>query len=211
MSPACGGGEGVVGVDQDHPPPCAVGEVGGDVEDEVAFGVDDQQPASGGGVIQDEVGHQGGLSGAGGADDLQVMAGVGHRQADGPVGGGVAVAQRFHSRPRRGGVWGWRDGGGAGAQQAGYVLVDGQVGQRGELGHRQHVTAAEPAGGDRGGRVVQAMAAVVVVSGERGEGRGHRVRATLHHETSSIFRVNRLWCLGPTARWPRPVRRGRRG
>jgi hypothetical protein len=41
----------VVGVDQDHPPPCAVGEVGGDVDDEVAFGVDDQQAAPVGGVI----------------------------------------------------------------------------------------------------------------------------------------------------------------
>ena len=102
---------------------------------------------------QDQMGHQGGLSGAGRADDLQVMAGVGHRHADRAARGGVAVAQRFHPRPGCRCLWGWRDGGGPGAQEPGYVLVDGEVGQRRQLRHRQHVTAAQPACGDRGGRV----------------------------------------------------------
>ena len=204
------GGEGVVGVDQDHPPPGPGGEVGGDVDDEVAFGVDDQHPASGGGVVADQMRHQGGLPGAGRADDLQVMPGIGHRHPDRAAGGGVAVAQRFHPRPGRRGVWGWRDGGGSGAQQPGHVLVDGQVGQRGQLRHRQHVTAPESASGDRGGRVAQVVAAVVVVSGERGERRRHRVRATLHHRPARSVRIDATWSsAGPRGGLARP--RGCRG
>ena len=44
---------------------------------EVAFGVDDHDPAAVADVVEDQLGEQGGLAGAGGADDVQVMAGVG--------------------------------------------------------------------------------------------------------------------------------------
>ncbi len=53
-----------------------------DVGDEVAFGVDHDQAAAGFGVGEDHAGHQFGLAGAGGAEDVQVVAGVGDPEPD---------------------------------------------------------------------------------------------------------------------------------
>ena len=108
--------------------PGSGGQVGGDVDDQVAFGVDDQRPAIVGGVVAHQVRHQGGLPGAGRADDLQVMPRIGHRHPDRAAGGGVAVPQRLHPWPGHRDLWGWRHRGGSGAQQPGHVLVDREVG-----------------------------------------------------------------------------------
>ena len=75
-----------VGVEHDHPalPVGGRGEAVGDVGDEVAFRVDHQHAAAGGGVVEHQPGQQGGFPGAGGADDVQVVAGVGDRQPHRP-------------------------------------------------------------------------------------------------------------------------------
>ena len=60
-----------------------VGDAVEDVEGEVAFGVDEDDGPPRCDVAEDEVGEQGGLAGAGGAEDVQVVAGVGDGQGDG--------------------------------------------------------------------------------------------------------------------------------
>ena len=51
-----------------------------DLGDQVALGLDDHHAAAGGDVGTDQVGQQRALAGAGRADDVQVMAGVGDGQ-----------------------------------------------------------------------------------------------------------------------------------
>ena len=95
-----------------------------------------------------------------------------------PTGRGAPASET----PERAGVragdgdgGGRRDGAGAGAGQAGQRRVGGQPGDRGELGHRQQVAPAQPAGGDRGGGVAQAAAGQPVPPGVQGGGRGQGV------------------------------------
>ena len=165
-----------VGVEQHDPVRAAAGEAGEEVGDQVAFGVDEHDPAAGVGVVEDQLGEQGGFPGAGGADHVQVMPRIGDAQADGAGGLGVGDPERFHPGPG-GGDARWRgEGAGAGAFEPGHERVHREVGEGGELGHRQQVTAPEPAPGQRLGGVAQAGALVAVVPGVGGERRGERVR-----------------------------------
>src|SRR3954452_17179649 len=60
----------------------------------------------------------------------------------------------------------------------GHGLVGGQVGERGEFGHRQQVTAPETTRREGGPGAVQPVPFVVVVLGVGGECGGQRVRAS---------------------------------
>ena len=169
------------------------GEAVGDVGDQVAFGVDDHDPAAGVDVGEDQLGEQGGFPGAGGADDVQVVAGVrdatrpgaptgppGHRVVPrghcrrGSVVSVVVSPRGFTSGPGVGMPGGGRDGAGAGADRA--------RGRARRWGGRRSRRARRPTAGHRARNRRAAMArsgrrrwsaSVVVVPGEGGEHRGH--------------------------------------
>jgi hypothetical protein len=96
--------------------------------------------------------------GPGGADDPQVVAGVSDGDADRAGHPAVADPQRPGSRAGYGDDGRRGDGAGPGPGQAGHRRVGGQAGDRGQLGHRQQIAAAEPAGGDLFGGVAEVAA-----------------------------------------------------
>ena len=113
-----------VGVEQDDAVGGAAREPGEDVGDEVAFGVDEHDPAACVGVGEHHVREQGRFAGAGGADDVQVVAGVAHAQRHRPRVAGVGVAQGFGVRAVLGdGGWRWH-GAGTGPVEPGDVVVE---------------------------------------------------------------------------------------
>jgi len=119
------------GVEQHHLAREVPGEAGQQVGDRVAFGVDEHRAPPGFGVGQELGDDQGGLPGAGRADDPHVVAGVGH--GDGHRAGcpGVSGPQRpgrgAGNRDRRG----RGDGAGSGAGKARDRRVGGQMGEAG--------------------------------------------------------------------------------
>ena len=120
-------------------PADAGGEAGEQVGDRVAFGVDEHHAAARVGVGEDLAGDQGGLPGAGGADDPQVVPGVGDGDADRAGHPGVGDPQRPDAGAGHGDGGRRGDGAGPGPGQAGHGGVGGQAGDRGQLGYRQQV------------------------------------------------------------------------
>ena len=134
-----------------------VGEAFEDRVDEVALGVDDDRAAAGVGIVEHEPGDQRRLASAGGAEHVQVLAGVGDADRDRPLRAGVGDAQRLaplaHAG-RRG------DATRARSRHAGNGRAAWKVRERGELGHRQQVGAAtQPPFVSGGGRVAGVAAA----------------------------------------------------
>ena len=90
---------------------------------------------------------------------------------------GGGVAEGFYVRAGGGDARGWRDGAGAGTDQAGGVFGGGQRGDRGELGDREQITPPEPAGGNRLVGAHEAAPPVGVVIGVGRVDRGDAVGA----------------------------------
>ena len=135
----------VSGVEQHHLPRHVGGEAGEQVGDRVAFGVDEHHPAARLGVGEDLAGDQGGLPGAGGADDPQMMAGVSDGDADRAGHPGVADPQR----PDTGA--GHRDGGRRG-DGAGPGAGTGRAPTRRRAGGRSRPARGPTAGPPRRNR-----------------------------------------------------------
>ena len=134
---------------------------------------------------------------------MEVVAGIRGSQGDGPAAAGLGVAQDLQgagrlstamvlgARRRGGGGPGrfggtggsgelgdggwWGDGLGPRSGEAGYGHVGGQVGQGGQLGHRDEAAAPQAAGGEGCGGAAEPMAVEVVAPGVDGERGGHRV------------------------------------
>lgn len=171
---------GLGGVDDDHAVGCGVRvEPVEDVVYEVAFGVDDHRAAFVAHVGQHHVGDQGGFADAGGADDVDVVAGVGGRQRDLAAAGG-GCAQGFGVAASRGDFGGRGHDAGAGAAQLRHGLVDGHVRQGGqfvEAGQFPGAAGQAPCGHGRAGDSAAPRAGG---SGEHAHRRGESVGACAH-------------------------------
>jgi hypothetical protein len=106
---------------------------------QVTAGVDHHHTAGLRDVVENHVDDQGRLAGAGGADDVQVMTGVGRGDRDRTWRASVGVAEHLAdaAQPRD-----RRDRPGGGADQPGHGRVGRQVGEGGQLRDRQQITAA---------------------------------------------------------------------
>ena len=116
-----------VGVEEHHAVCGRAGQPGQHVGDQVAFGVDQHDPAAGVGVGQDHLGQQGGFARAGGAEHMQVMPGIAHAQRDRALVAGVGDTEGLGARSGCGDPGWWGQGPGPGARHAGDGLVGGQV------------------------------------------------------------------------------------
>src|SRR4029453_15067133 len=154
-----GWGRPFVGVEQDQPPKGGFGEPVQEVGDQVAFGVDDHHSPASLNVLEGEVGDEGGLAGPGGAEQVEVLAGVGRGEPDGPGGAELAAAQALAPGGQGGGCGG---GSGAGPGEPGDGRVGGQVGQAGQLAGREQVTSAQGPARQGVDGVVEAVAAQTV-------------------------------------------------
>ena len=89
------------GVEDHQPVSAALREPGQDVGDEVALGVEHRYSAPGLDVGEDQVDEERRLPGAGGADDVGVVAGVGNAECDPTCRSRVGVAERLGSEASR--------------------------------------------------------------------------------------------------------------
>ena len=124
-------------------PAASVGEPVDDVVDQVALGVDHHRTPPSGHVAEDEVRDERRFARPGGAQDVEMLAGIGHRQTHPPpvadFGPPEHLARCADLGRRSHGV-------GTGPGQPGHASVGGQVGQGGQFRHRQQVATTEASG-----------------------------------------------------------------
>ena len=179
--------------------------------------VDDDDAAAGFDVIEDHVGHQGGFAGAGGAEQVDVLPGVGDGQGDG-VAADLGPAEDLHPPPA-----GRRPPTGAGMALArarsrpGTARSCGSAGDGGQFrGGQQEPAAQRPAGQHR--RRVPAAGAGAACCGpgrprtlRRPRGRGWPgggPRPARRQRCAGWWRGwGGGWCWRPRTGWPPPTAR----
>lgn len=139
-----------------------------DVGDQVALRVDDDLPAAGCGIGEDHARQQLGLAGAGRAEQVDVVAGVGNSQSDRAWSPCVSQTDGLRRGARGRDAGRWRHRAGTGALQARDRCVPRQVRKHGQLRDRQEVAPVETTFGEVPQGSAGASAAEVVVFGVRG-------------------------------------------